>query len=146
MTNHLTTKLLMAPRTMPEAQPYWDAAAEGKLLVKRCRSCNDIHFYPRDICPHCLSDDTEWLQACGIGSVYSFSTMKRPGAEGGEYTLAFVTLDEGVTMMTQLVDFDPTTLAIGTKVEVRFAATKARDGTDGAKVPVFTPQVPLPTP
>jgi uncharacterized OB-fold protein len=120
-----------APRVLPESQPYWTAADEGRLMVKKCRACGELHHYPRDICPFCLSADTEWLQATGTGTVYSFSTM---GKGETAYTLAFVTLDEGVTLMTNLVDCDPGRLAIGQKVRVSF---KPSEG--GHAVPMFTP-------
>ena len=121
-----------APRVLPESQPYWTAADEGRLLVKRCTACGEFHHYPRDICPHCLSADTEWLQAAGTGTVYSFSTM---GQGEAAYTMAFVTLDEGVTMMTNLVDCDPAAIATGQKVRVVF---KPSEG--GHAVPMFTPE------
>lgn len=119
-----------APRVLPESLAYWQAADEGKLLVKKCNACGEVHHYPRDICPHCLSSDTVWQQAAGTGTVYSFSTM---GQGDAAYTLAYVTLDEGVTLMTNLVDCDPTKVAIGDKVRVVFKPT------DGHAVPMFTP-------
>lgn len=119
-----------APRVLPESLPYWTAADEGRLLVKRCNACGEVHHYPRDICPHCLSADTEWLQAAGTGTVYSFSTM---GKGEAAYTLAFVTLAEGVTLMTNLVDCDPSQVAIGQAVRVVF---KPSEG--GHAVPMFT--------
>ena len=118
------------PRVLPESLPYWQAADQGRLVVKRCRACGECHHYPRDICPHCLSADTEWIDAAGTGSVYSFSTM---GQGDKAYTLAFVTLDEGVTLMTNLVDCDPAQIGIGQRVRVRF------EPTDGHAVPVFAP-------
>ena len=126
-----TARRIPAPRVLPESLPYWTAADEGRLLVKKCRACGEVHHYPRDICPHCLSADTEWLQAAGTGTVYSFSTM---GKGEAAYTLAFVTLDEGVTLMTNLVDCDPATVSIGQPVRVVF---KPSDG--GHAVPMFTP-------
>ena len=120
-----------APRVLPESLPFWTAADEGRLLVKTCTDCGQAHFYPRDICPHCLSDRTEWQETSGNGSVYSFSTM---GKGDAAYTLAFVTLDEGVTLMTNLVDCDPKSVAIGSRVKVVF---KPSDG--GHAVPMFTP-------
>jgi uncharacterized OB-fold protein len=116
---------------LPESQAFWSAADEGRLVVKKCNACGEVHHYPRDVCPHCLSTDTAWLQASGRGSIYSFSTM---GKGDAAYTLAFVTLDEGVTLMTNLVDCDPKTLAIGQRVKVVF---KPSDG--GHPVPMFTP-------
>ncbi|WP_052495269.1 Zn-ribbon domain-containing OB-fold protein [Cupriavidus basilensis] len=120
-----------APRALPESLPFWHAADEGRLLVKTCADCGETHFYPRDICPHCLSDRTEWSGAAGTGTVYSFSTMGRGEAA---YTLAFVTLDEGVTLMSNLVDCDPALVTIGQRVKVVF---KPSEG--GHAVPMFTP-------
>ena len=120
-----------APKVLPETQAYWTAADEGRLLVKRCNSCGQVHHYPRDICPHCLSSDTAWQDAAGTGTVYTFSTM---GTGDAAYTLAFVTLDEGVTLMTNLVDCDPATVRIGDKVRVVFQPSQG-----GHAVPMFTP-------
>ncbi len=74
-----------APRPLPETAAYWQAADQGRLLVKRCTACGAHHHYPRDICPHCLSDATEWCEAAGTGTVYAFSTM---GQGDAAYTLA----------------------------------------------------------
>ncbi len=120
-----------APKVLPETQAYWTAADQGRLLVKRCNSCGQFHHYPRDICPHCLSSDTVWQDAAGTGIVYSFSTM---GQGDAAYTLAFVTLDEGVTLMTNLVDCDPATVRIGDRVKVVFQPSQG-----GHAVPMFTP-------
>jgi hypothetical protein len=117
-----------APRTLPETAAYWQAADEGRLLIKRCSACGEYHHYPRDICPFCLSDATEWTTAAGTGTVYSFSTM---GEGEAAYTLAYVTLDEGPTMLSNLVGGP---YAIGQRVRVLFEPT---DG--GHAVPLFTP-------
>lgn len=48
----------------PEAddftRPFWDAAGDGRLLIRRCRACAKAHHYPREFCPHCWSEDVEW--------------------------------------------------------------------------------------
>jgi uncharacterized protein len=120
-----------APRVLPESLPFWQAADEGRYLVKKCNSCGQVHHYPRDICPFCLSADTVWQDSPGTGVVYSFSTM---GQGDAAYTMAYVTLDEGVTVMTNLVDCDPSQVAIGQKVRVVFTPTEG-----GHAVPLFTP-------
>jgi uncharacterized OB-fold protein len=127
----MTTRRIPAPRTLPESEAYWAAADEGRLLLKKCDDCGQMHHYPRDVCPFCLSANTAWTAAAGNGSVYSYSTM---GQGDAAYTVAFVTLDEGVTMLTNLVDCDPRSLAIGQRVKVVF---KPSDG--GHAVPMFTP-------
>lgn len=127
----MSHRKIPAPRALPESLPYWQAADAGRLLLKQCRACGRLHHYPRDICPHCLSDDTVWIDAAGTGSVYSFSTM---GQGEAAYTLAFVTLDEGVTLMTNLVAAEAKPFAIGQRVTVVF---KPSDG--GHAVPMFVP-------
>ena len=125
-----------APRVLPETQAYWDSANTGQLLVKKCLDCGEFHHYPRDICPHCLSVNTVWEQAAGTGTVYSFSTM---GKGEAAYTLALVTLDEGVTMMTNLVDCDVSSVQIGQRVRVVFKPSGGGGGGGGQAVLMFTP-------
>ena len=120
-----------APQVLPESLPFWQAADAGRLVLKSCRACGQVHHYPRDLCPFCLSEDTEWIAASGTGTVYSFSTM---GQGDAAYTLAYVTLAEGVTVMTNLVDCDPAHVAIGQAVRVVF-----RPSQGGHAVPMFTP-------
>ena len=127
-----TERKIPAPAVNPEIKPYFDAAGEGRLLVKKCKTCGQYHHYPRAICPHCFSDQTEWTEAKGTGTVYTYSVLRR-GAPV-PYCIAYVTLDEGVTMMTNIVDCDLDAVKIGMKVKVAFKPT---DG--GPSVPVFTP-------
>ncbi|MBM3645147.1 MAG: Zn-ribbon domain-containing OB-fold protein [Alphaproteobacteria bacterium] len=126
-----TERKLPAPAISPETEPYWQAASEGKLLVKRCQNCGETHHYPRSICPHCGSDRTEWTTASGVGTVYSYSVMRRAPVP---YAVAYVTLAEGTTMFTNLVDCDLDRLSIGMKVRVVFKPTEG-----GPPLPCFTP-------
>jgi len=120
-----------APPVSPETRPFWDAAAAGRLLLKRCEACREPHYYPRAICPFCGSDRTTWLEASGGGAIYSYSVFRRAPVP---YAIAYVTLDEGPTMMTNIVDADLDALRIGQRVRVRFTPT---DG--GPPVPTFAP-------
>jgi len=115
----------------PDTQPFWRAAAEGKFLVRKCNSCKKIHWYPRAICPFCFDDKTEWVPASGAGKIYSFSVMRRAPEP---YAIAYVTLEEGATMLTNLVDCNFDALKIGQKVKLVF---KPSEG--GFPVPMFTP-------
>lgn len=116
---------------LPDVQPFWDAANEGRLLVKHCTDCGETHYYPREVCPHCMSTATEWLSTAGRGTLYSFSTSQRGDVT---HTVAFVTLDEGPSMLTNIVDCDPATLQVGQKVSLVF-----RSAENGQNVPMFTP-------
>ncbi|HZT87180.1 MAG TPA: Zn-ribbon domain-containing OB-fold protein [Stellaceae bacterium] len=127
----MAERKIAAPQPNLETQPFWDAAAQGKLLIKKCTACGEPHFYPRALCPFCFSDKTEWQQASGRGTIYTYSVMRRTPVP---YAIAYVTLDEGPTMMTNIVDCDLDAIRIGQKVKLVF---KPSDG--GPPVPMFTP-------
>lgn len=111
-------------------EPYWDAAHAGRLLLRHCRTCARTHYYPRPMCPFCMSTDGEWLQASGVGSIYAWSMERRADPP---YVIAFVTLAEGPTLLTNLVECEAPDIAIGQAVELRFETR------DGVPVPVFRP-------
>lgn len=122
---------LGAPIVDAATEPYWNAAREGILRIKRCTACVKPHWYPRALCPYCLGD-TEWVDASGLGSIYSVSVTRRAGPV--PYAIAYVALDEGVTMLTNIVDCDLDALRIGDRVRLTF---KPAEG--GFLVPMFTP-------
>jgi uncharacterized OB-fold protein len=124
-------RVFPCPETNVENQAYWDAAAAGRLLMKHCAACGHSHLYPRAICPHCFSDATEWRVSPGMGTIYSFSVMRRVPQP---YAIAYVALDEGVTMMSNIVECDLDALAIGQRVKVAF---RPSDGP--LAIPVFVP-------
>lgn len=121
---------IAAPVANVETQPYWDAANAGKLLVKKCLGCGEHHFYPRALCPFCFGE-TEWVEAKGTGEIYSFSVMRRAEPP---YTIAWVKLDEGPAIMTNLVNCDFDALRIGQRVKATFVAAEG-----GQKVQMFEP-------
>ncbi len=129
--NTTAERTIQAPLLNPENERFFAAAKEGLLLVGKCSDCSEYHFYPRLLCPHCFSDRTEWVPAKGTGVLYSFSTMRR--GVPVPYTIAYVTLDEGVSMMTNIVDCDPDSLKVGDKVKLVF-----RNAEDRTAVPMFT--------
>lgn len=111
-------------------EPYWQAAREGRLLLKLCRACGKSHYYPRPLCPFCMSSDTEWREASGQGSIYSWSVERRATPP---YAIAFVALAEGPTLLTNIVDCNLDALAIGQQVTLAFETR------DEQPVPVFRP-------
>jgi uncharacterized protein len=116
----------------PGDEPYFAAAAEGKLMLKKCGDCGEHHHFPRALCPFCFSDKVQWVQAKGTGEIYSYSVSRRAGPV--VYCIAYVTLDEGVKMLTNIVDCDLDTVKIGQKVKVTFKKTEG-----GVSMPVFAP-------
>ena len=127
----------MTDRTYPdpsinmETETYWQAASDGKILVKHCTDCEKPHFYPRAICPYCLGDNTEWVEASGKGRIYSYSVTRRAQPP---YAIAYVRLDEGVTMLSNIVEADFDALSVDMPVEVIF-----RDSEGGQAMPLFRP-------
>lgn len=122
---------IRAPFPLQETQAYWDGANEGKLMLRKCNDCGRAHHYPRQICPHCQSDNTEWFEASGKGEIYTYSQMLVGPVP---YIIAFVALEEGPKMMTNIVEANNADLSIGQKVEVTF-----KQSDNGPMVPMFKP-------
>lgn len=113
-------------------EPFFEAARQGVLRLRQCTVCSKPHWYPRPVCPFCQGD-TEWIDAAGTGTIYSVSVTRRAGPI--PYAIAYVTLIEGVTMLTNIVDCDLNALAIGQRVKACFKPTD--DG--GGVMAMFTP-------
>lgn len=123
------------PVLNPGDENYFNAAGEGRLLLKSCRACGEIHHYPRSLCPFCWSADLEWMDSAGTGQIYTYSVTRR-GA-GAPYCIAYVTLDEGPVVLTNIVGVDLDTVRIGQRVKVLFRTSEG-----GMSVPMFTPELP----
>lgn len=108
------------------AKPFWDGTKEGKLMLPRCQACNRVHWYPRFICPFCHSDEIDWIEASGEGTLYTFAVQYRafgPWAAETPFVTAYVDLKEGDRMLTVLRGVDPEhpeSIRIGSKVKVEF--------------------------
>jgi len=125
------TRPIPAPAVSIETQPFWDAAAQGRFLIKRCKECGQAHWYPRAYCPF-DGGETVWAESPGEGVIYTYSVMHR--SPSGPYAIGYVTLDEGPAVLTNFVDVAPDGLRIGMRVKVKFQATEG-----GPPVPVFAP-------
>src|SRR5205814_4069294 len=80
-------------------------------------------FYPRSICPACMSDRIAWIESTGRGTVYSYTIVHRAPAQFAEdvpYVVALIDLAEGVRMMSNVVGSPPAAVHIGAPVEVVF--------------------------
>ena len=120
-----------APPQSPEHEAFWKAAASGKFMVPRCTACGKAHWYPRAICPFCMSDKIELKEASGRGTIYTYSVMRRAPEV---YAIGYVTLEEGPSMLTNFVNCDVDTLKIGQAVKLVLTPTEG-----GPPVPTFTP-------
>jgi uncharacterized OB-fold protein len=104
-----------ADLTQALSEPAVAAAAEGRLLLARCRACGEAHYPPRSFCPFCGSDDLVAEDASGRGRIYSFSVTHQRDAP---YVIAYVTLAEGPTIMTNIVETPHKEIAIDLEVEL----------------------------
>lgn len=127
-------RMMTIPEVHPEHKEYWDAAAQGQLQIKKCEDCGEFHYYPRVICPHCQSGKTSWHEAKGTGRIYTYSVMRH----GKPYAIAFVELDEGPRMMTNIVDCDLDEIYINQKVKAVFKQSGDQDN-PGPFIACFTP-------
>lgn len=127
----MTERKIPDPNPNPETAAFWEATKDGKLMLRHCGDCGKTHWYPRAICPYCFSDKSEWREASGRGTIYTFSVTRRADPP---YAIAYVTLEEGPTMITNLVDCSFDDLTVGRSVELTF---KQSEG--GFAVPMFKP-------
>ena len=110
------------PHLDEENRPWWEALKRHELYLQRCRDCAVIRYYPRAQCPECLSPRTEWLRSSGRARVYTFTATWQNQAAGFRdalpYVLAYVELEEGPRMLTNIIDCRPEQVRIGMPVEV----------------------------
>jgi uncharacterized OB-fold protein len=106
-----------------DSRPYWEGLKQGELRIQRCDSCGRAVFYPRSLCPHCFSDQLSWIVASGKGSIYSYTVVHQtfgPFAVQTPFIIAIVELEEGVRMMSRILDAPRVQVAIGLPVQVTF--------------------------
>ncbi len=123
MTSSTEPLPAVAPDPNPDDAPFWAAAAEGRLILPRCNSCGGFIWYPRTFCPDCHTIGVEWVDASGRGTVYSFTVNQRgqgPWADHSPYVIAYVQLDEGPRVLTNIVGADPDQIRVGDAVTAVF--------------------------
>jgi uncharacterized protein len=133
------------PKPTPETRPFWEAAKRHVLLIQRCGDCGTHYFYPRPLCPHCLSRNVSWVEASGRGRLHTFVINHRPPRNfpiQGPVIIGLVALAEGPRLMTNIVGVepDPAKLRCDMPVEVVF-----EDITEEISLPKFKPSPSTPT-
>ncbi len=126
------------PRTNEDTKGFWDATGEGRFQLQRCAACDTVIWWPRAVCPECSSFDLTEFDASGNGSVYSYTVVHR--SVGGwnkvtPYVVAYVELEEGPRIMTNIIDCDPAAVAIDAPVRLVW-----NDTGEGSALPRFTLQ------
>ena len=124
----MTTRGDLRPVPLPDeiSSFYWDGAKQGVLLLQRCASCARLQYPPDVACIHCQSLDLEPEAVSGRGNLWSFSRIERLFHEGFAdalpYVVALVELQEqqGLRLLTNVVEADADELVVGLPVEVVF--------------------------
>ena len=124
-----------------DTQAFWDAVKDNHLTYQVCQDCSTVVFTPRAHCTDCGSERLERRVSQGAGTVYTYSVVRQnrvPAfAEMGAYAVAYVDLDEGFRMLTNIVGVgDPTKeVRIGQRVQVEFEPQDSGE----YPIPVFRP-------
>lgn len=107
-----------------ETRAYWEGCGRHELILQRCLACGAVQHRPRALCVSCLSDAIEHFRASGRGAVHTYTVVHQNQARGFRdalpYVLAYVDLEEGPRLLTNVVDCDPDAIRIGMPVRVEF--------------------------
>ena len=131
------------PAFNAEASPYWEATAEGRLVLPVCNACGHHIWYPRSWCPVCGHDTVTWTELSGRGTVYACTVIRKamgPWADAAPFVGAYVELAEGPRILTNVITDDPTSVHVGMPVEARFVpVTDPQEGSPVQRLLRFTP-------
>ena len=125
----------------PDTAPFWEATKQHQLTYQICNACSAVVFYPRSHCTSCGGRDLEHNVSAGNGSVYTFSVImqsRHPAfAELGPYAVAYVDLDEGFRIMTNVVGVSDPVNDITCGMRVKLVWQDQGDG--DISLPMFEP-------
>jgi len=125
----------------PDTQPFWDATRKKELKYQICNACKNVIFYPRAHCYSCGALDSSWHTSRGEGVIYTYSVVLQNRhiafKDLGAYAVAYVDLDEGFRILTNVVGVaDPIgQLSCGMKVKIFWLD----QGEEEISLPLFKP-------
>lgn len=120
-----------------DSAAFWAGVEQGELRFQRCDACGAAVFYPRCLCPRCLSEELAWTMSTGRATVHSFTVVHRappPFDRDVPFVVALVDVEEGFRMMTRVIECAPEVVEIGMPLELEIAAFH-----DGPGLPCFRP-------
>ena len=133
-----TLQPLPIPVPSIDNQAFWEACNRGELVIQHCPRCDVLRHPPRPMCPGCRGRGLGWKKVSGLGTVYSYTVTHQaihPSLRGRvPWTVIMVDLDEGVRMISHIVDCPAEDVRIGMRVEVVFEEVEA-----GVTLPYFCP-------
>jgi len=116
---------LPAPEPYPNTEdgPFWEGTADGRLVLPRCQACGTVIWYPRSFCSNCSGREVKWFEASGRGTIYARTVVHRaqgPWRDTAPYVIAYVELEEGPRILTNIVGVDPASVEVGQEVHAVF--------------------------
>jgi uncharacterized OB-fold protein len=119
-----------SPKPLPVLQgltgEFYGWCKKGELRFQQCKPCRAWRHVPREMCAECGSTEWEWAPSSGRGRVFTWTTTAvalHPAFKGATpYAPVVVEMDEGVRIVSEMVDCPPDELAIDMPVEVIFDA------------------------
>ncbi len=117
--------------------PFWEATRQQKLVIQYCPESGKYQHYPRPVSIYTGKRNIEWREVSGKGFVYAVTVTRRgpPAFRGQEpYLVATVELDEGVRLLTHIVNCKIEDARIGMRVRVCWRVLS-----DEFSFPVFEP-------
>ena len=110
------------PPIIWENMGFWQGIKEHQLVFQRCKECSTWIHPPRPTCPKCRSFEKEWAPSTGKGTIHSWVTYRESPHPGfkAPYSVVLVELEEGVRLVSNMVDIKPEEIFIGMPVEVVF--------------------------
>jgi uncharacterized OB-fold protein len=117
-------------------KPFWEGCRAHKLVAQQCTNCRERRYPASAVCPNCLSGAYEWRELTGRGELFSYIIIHRGyhpyWTQRVPYNVAFIELEEGLRMFSNIVGTPNEALRVGQKVKVAFEQ-RAED----LVVPVF---------
>jgi len=101
--------------------PFFETLKQGKLTTTKCNKCGHIFWPPEVVCPGCLSDDLEYVDMPKRGKIYAFTVQVAAIPPGFEPPLihAIIDFENGVRIISPLVDTKPEDVKLGDEVELK---------------------------
>jgi uncharacterized OB-fold protein len=103
---------------------FYDGCKENKLLYQVCMDCDEVIFFPKELCPKCMSHHLEWKESNGKGKIHTFTITydfaPPEFMKDVPYSLAIINLDEGFSIMSNIVECDFDEIKCDMPVEVVF--------------------------
>ena len=107
-----------------DTQHFWRATKDREFRYQQCQSCETIVFYPRRHCTGCTSGKLKWKVANGTGTVYTFSIVRQSYHPFFRnlvpYCVAWIDLDEGPRILSNVVGGKPEEVRIGQRVQIEW--------------------------